>query len=406
MTDSFRWMKDLDVATRALQPLRDIQRLADPFSQIRRHIDVESGILATFRQEEAWRKTFSDVSQSGALAKLNDQWECHRKLIEGPFEQARRVGVAGLGMPAMVRGGLTAMQFHEIANLAAFRLPQFDEIGSLARRAAETAELTRRAFSTTALEAEMARMHEPWLRVGAEAASARGFAEVLAIGRNLAERRPYAGMLSEMLRGGLGDWRDTTFPATDRWLDPDARSAFYLERGFDPMLTDFTPGAFDASLRIAGLRRDEPASIDEDEDRDRAREAFDRLRLFEAEVRLFLDRVMREAFGDAWMRHRLPQTMLEQWIAKRDKAKAAGQAEVPLIHYADFADYQQIIERSDNWKEVFRGIFRRSEDIRESFQRLYPIRIATMHARIVTLDDELLLAVETRRVLKAISAAA
>jgi len=33
---------------------------------------------------------------------------------------------------------------------------------------------------------------------------------------------------------------------------------------------------------------------------------------------------------------------------------------------------------------------------------MFPIRIATMHARIVTLDDELLLRVETKRVLKAI----
>jgi hypothetical protein len=42
------------------------------------------------------------------------------------------------------------------------------------------------------------------------------------------------------------------------------------------------------------------------------------------------------------------------------------------------------------------------EDIRESFYRLSPIRIVAMHSRIVTLDDELLLKVESRRVLKAI----
>lgn len=52
---------------------------------------------------------------------------------------------------------------------------------------------------------------------------------------------------------------------------------------------------------------------------------------------------------------------------------------------------------------MFRPVFGRAEDVRESFQRLFPIRIATMHARLVTLDDELLLRVETRRVLKAIA---
>lgn len=57
-----------------------------------------------------------------------------------------------------------------------------------------------------------------------------------------------------------------------------------------------------------------------------------------------------------------------------------------------------------NWETVFKGIFGRREDVRESFQRLYPIRNATMHAGILTLDDELFLRVETRRILKAIGA--
>lgn len=44
----------------------------------------------------------------------------------------------------------------------------------------------------------------------------------------------------------------------------------------------------------------------------------------------------------------------------------------------------------------------RTKDIRESLQRLFPVRIATMHARLTTRDDELLLLVEPKRVLKAI----
>jgi hypothetical protein len=405
MTDSFRWMNELDVVSRALQPLRDMQRVADPFSDIRRAIEVESTILASLRREEAWRKPFSDMGHLSALTQLNEQLDRQCKLFEGPVEQAWRVGALAPGVYEAVRGGLTAAQFHQIAHMAAFRLPQVNEIETLARRAAEAADLTRRTFATTALEAEMARMHQPWLRVGAEAASARGFAEIQAIGHGIAERSPFGGGFAKALRGPLGDWRDPIPPASNRWLDPDVRTAFYLDRGFDVELTDFTPPAFDASLRIAGLRSDETDDADGDQDVDRAGEAFATLRSFEAEVRLFLDRVMREAFGDAWMRHRLPPTMLEQWIAKRDKAKAGGQTEALLIHYADFADYKMIIERSDNWKAVFKGIFRRQEDMGESFQRLYPIRIATMHARTVTQEDELLLVVETRRILQAIGTA-
>ena len=51
---------------------------------------------------------------------------------------------------------------------------------------------------------------------------------------------------------------------------------------------------------------------------------------------------------------------------------------------------------------MFKPVFGRAEDVRESFQRLFPVRITTMHARLITRDDELLLLVETKRVLKAI----
>ncbi len=51
---------------------------------------------------------------------------------------------------------------------------------------------------------------------------------------------------------------------------------------------------------------------------------------------------------------------------------------------------------------VFKPIFKRPMLVQESFQRLYPIRMCTMHARLITQDDELYLYVETKRILKAI----
>ena len=75
--------------------------------------------------------------------------------------------------------------------------------------------------------------------------------------------------------------------------------------------------------------------------------------------------------------------------------------EQPLIAYADFSDYIRIIERKDNWARVFKAIFKRPSDVQESFIRLFPVRNITMHARLITLDDELLLRVETRRLINA-----
>jgi hypothetical protein len=55
-----------------------------------------------------------------------------------------------------------------------------------------------------------------------------------------------------------------------------------------------------------------------------------------------------------------------------------------------------------NWNGAFKSVFRRAEFVRESFQRLYPIRLCTMHARLITADDELYLFVEVKRFLKVI----
>ena len=53
----------------------------------------------------------------------------------------------------------------------------------------------------------------------------------------------------------------------------------------------------------------------------------------------------------------------------------------------------------DNWQRVFAPTFRRQTLVQESLQRLYPIRRCTMHARIITQDDELYLYTETKRLL-------
>ncbi|SRR5260370_41844575 len=110
---------------------------------------------------------------------------------------------------------------------------------------------------------------------------------------------------------------------------------------------------------------------------------------------------MTRAFGPDWPKHRLPNGVHEKWAEKKKRAVQAGGKEMPLIAYADFTDYERVICKGDNWRVVFTGFFGRMESVRESLQRLYPIRICTMHARPITKDDELLLYVEAKRLRKA-----
>jgi hypothetical protein len=88
---------------------------------------------------------------------------------------------------------------------------------------------------------------------------------------------------------------------------------------------------------------------------------------------------------------------------EREQALEKGEEEFPLLWYADFSDYVDIIIRGDNWRDVFVDVFRNKEDIRVSFQRLQPLRICTMHFRPITKDDLLILTVEVQLVLRCIS---
>ena len=111
---------------------------------------------------------------------------------------------------------------------------------------------------------------------------------------------------------------------------------------------------------------------------------------------------MEATFGDNWIKQQVPGDVLTAWREKKQKAKDEGEPERSLIAYADFTDYVKIITRKDNWNTCFERFFRRQSSIQEFFQRLYPIRICTTHARLITQDDELYLYVETKRILSAI----
>ena len=405
MSDAFRRLWEQQEAWRKLaDPLGDLRRHIDPLGDAYKQLGLGSATMDFIRQEEERRKLLSGIEDVGGIAKMAIDATRHRKLLEGPIEEVRRLGL--LDPTSDLRQSITATMQAREAYDRLFRLPELDEIGRLAREATATTALAQSVFGMEdALKAAMGDVVSPWLRIESATASARAFADMVAIGRGIDARGPFEIEFAEALRPSLGDWRDLVTPPVEPLIDPLLRSGFYYERGFDPTLTDFTPPAFDESLRIAGLRQDEAAEADEAEDNDgfaRARLAFDQLQRFEIALRRFIDRVMRDAFGVDWTRRQLPAGMLDAWVDKRDKAVKGGQPEQPLIDYADFADYRPIIERKDNWATVFKPVFGRADDIRESFQRLFPVRIATMHARSVTQDDEMLLLVETKRVLKAI----
>lgn len=353
-----------------------------------------------------------------AFTKIAEDMKRHEEVLNtayGPMEELRRSGAfAALAE----QGGAIAELQKKLALLnERFKLPELKLATKLMEiyRADHASELVKHFknhpdYLRRATEA----IRSPWLDMQAQMRSIGAFADIQSMGFALQSIPAFDDHLTELLRVDLGDWQDRiNFPK--RILDdPLERSAFYKERGFNPALTAFPTDAFIESLDIAGLRGAPPPIIElydyeevtkEDEQEEsfaRTNAAHDRLQRFETQLRQFIDGQMSKKFGDKWVKQRIPKAMRDSWIEKREKARANGEIDRPLIAYADFSDYLPIITQKNNWNDLFKAVFLRPTFVQESFQRLYPIRICTMHARMITQDDELFLYVEIKRVLSAI----
>ena len=363
--------------------------------------------------------TIKSLQENSPLQKLLQDAQRYQDLLrvaEGPLAELKRAGI--LEQESPLRQELERAKWTIAAFEARFQLP---EVGTAARligelRTSPLADILERyTEQTSSLRSAMESMRTPWLDTQATLKSVGGFAELQGIGGMLARLPSFDDRVSNALRVDLGDWRDRLIWPEKIFTDLAIRSQFYTDLGFDPALTDFPAQAFQESVSIAGLRHEPPPlleaygapipPLDDDEAEaglTRTNEAHDWLQRLETQLRRFIDEKMTRSFGPDWPKHRLPNDLYDQWRTKQQRTEQEGRRFWPLISYADFTDYERVICKKDNWREVFAPCFGRTESVRETFQRLYPIRLDTMHARPITQDDELLLYVETRRLIKVI----
>lgn len=364
------------------------------------------------RQLEPLSATMKALGGNSALRLargLNRQQELVRAAL-GPVEELRR---AGLLNAASQLGA----EYRRILDMVAetekhFRLPEIAIATKLFlefENTGATNAIKRYHEQASELQHAMDSMRAPWLDMEDKLRSIGGFVGLQGIGHALRKMPAFDTRLTDALRIDLGDWRKKISWPANIFIDPLARTSFYAKRGLDPALTKFPAKAFEQSIAIAGLKGTPPPLVqaynyepEVEAAFERTNAAHDRLQRFETQIRQFIDEQMKPAFGENWIKHQVPGKIRQAWLDKRQKARDNGAPQRPLIAYADFADYVPIITRKDNWQKVFEPIFGRAAFVQESFQRLYPIRICTMHARLITQDDELYLYVETKRILAAI----
>jgi hypothetical protein len=133
--------------------------------------------------------------------------------------------------------------------------------------------------------------------------------------------------------------------------------------------------------------------------------AYDFIYGFERGLRSFIDALLTRSFGPAWARQRVPSEVLKRWRERRATAIANGEVGQPLLEYADFTDYAEIIGRRDNWSEIFQSVFPNKEDVLVALRRLNTVRVPVMHSRQVTEIDLLMMHVEICRLRRVVERA-
>ena len=368
----------------------------------------------TTRAVSAFRAIESNLSfcdQLGAVERSFRIFDTNRQLLralESPLEELARAGVFETAFGREMN--LTHQWLTDYEKR--FQLPDAGVVSRLITELQATSGLTHAA---TEFQHSIESMKCPWFDVDNELGSVHRLFELQGIGKLISHQLTFDSSVSEGLRNSLGDWRDAITWPENIWTDFGARADFYVDLGFNTDLADIPSSAFREATTVAGIRTEPPSLVetygppvppvsdsDEEESLARTNEAHDWLQRLESHLRRFIDNQMTKEFGTDWPRHQLPNRQYDEWKARKEAADRAGARSRPLIAYADFTDYTLVICKRDNWGRVFSSIFERRESVRESFQRLHPIRLDTMHARPITKDDEFLLYVETKRLMQRI----
>lgn len=401
----------------ALDPFRDMKRLVESnatFDSVLINLKREQELMqSAARQFEREKQHIEEISRTSILAM--SIYHNNDLINQIAREESQMKAMSASIAADIAKQQLVTCQLigqHEMM----FRLPQPLEVSHLLEEypLGAVAKLVQQQSDLILDQQRLAdAISTPWLNSIETARSVSAILELQSIGNALVTMKGFEPGFTVALRKDLGDWRDKiTFPEAGL-IDPVTRTEFYIDRGFNSALTDFPYAAFHQGLDLAGLG---DASLDlelygtvapqsenpEETGLRRTNRCHDRLQRFERQLRQFIDKEMTVQYGSNWPKKRLAPKTYESWEFKKQRAENNG-ITLSFIEVADFTDYEAIICKQDHWRELFERRFKRKESVRESLQRLQPIRLTTMHARIVTKEDELYLVAEIIRLIRAIN---
>lgn len=137
-------------------------------------------------------------------------------------------------------------------------------------------------------------------------------------------------------------------------------------------------------------------------------EEYELLRRLELNLRMFIDQSLSRV-SKRWWVERVPEGIrktaedrmrrderLWPWIKPPEKPHP--------IMYVSFSDYREIITRKDNWREVFKDVFKDENLIKSRLRELENIRNKVMHFRELAPEERNKLRIYTKEILECIKA--
>jgi hypothetical protein len=298
--------------------------------------------------------------------------------------------VAGASDAASIARGALEARFPELVPI--WRLPTAAEIASVDLKAAVGTIAADTAWRAATV-AEMEALAAPWVRDDAPELSIQAFATARAMTGVVLRAEPAAPRVTQLVRAELGDYRDPDTVAVGE-SDPMIVSGLRLARGFDHRFGSLSVAVVGQIFQPFGLVVNGGPEADPDLLDDLITQMA---RQLERKLRAFLKARLEAASGSRWIRQRVPQPIREAWEARHQADIDAARSPGELFDYADFSDYRVIIERGDNWRDVFQPVFRSKTAIVETLSRLATVRNPVAHVRPMTVEDLLILRVEGRR---------
>jgi len=113
--------------------------------------------------------------------------------------------------------------------------------------------------------------------------------------------------------------------------------------------------------------------------------AYSLLYRIENELRTFIERELRERYGDEWWEKGVPLNVREN--AERNAARDEQAFRFSLIYFTEFGDLKRIIMREENWHGIFKEYFKTLEGIVSRLGELEVIRHRIAHTRLLSNDD-------------------